>query len=428
MNIREMNILHTKFNCLYFLFRYSISICNVHDVFLHCLHVISGMFHLNNAYKNARYTEYAWKISFCFLIFCTLNGKISKQGGVILKNMVVILLTCFILVGMIGLRNAERDANRYEIETTLPIVKDVTETATLYGNVIEDGRKTLYANGKAYIETIYVAVGDLVSAGDPLMSLRAIDQNEQQALLYRDAEAWVNGLYRDGITNRENLQNEIQAVFNRIMLTQNNPVVEQNGEVYTLYSPIDGMVVSVAGASGDAITEYFPAVIVTDLNQLSVRADVSENTLKMIEMGDSCSVTVPALSGYSYTGNISFISPYAHEIDLLSGGGTYVTEVIIDVDHNGTVLRPGYQATVKVEIGVQKDVLMIPYDAVAQDNEGQEYVMVWTGKQAYRKDIVTGKEVDDFVQVLAGANKNQMIIRDVNQINFTERTVLYEAA
>ena len=260
------------------------------------------------------------------------------------------------------------------------------------------------------------------------MSLRAIDQNEQQALLYRDAEAWVNGLYRDGITNRENLQNEIQAVFNRIMLTQNNPVVEQNGEVYTLYSPIDGMVVSVAGASGDAITEYFPAVIVTDLNQLSVRADVSENTLKMIEMGDSCSVTVPALSGYSYTGNISFISPYAHETDLLSGGGTYVTEVIIDVDHNGTVLRPGYQATVKVEIGVQKDVLMIPYDAVAQDNEGQEYVMVWTGKQAYRKDIVTGKEVDDFVQVLAGVNKNQIIIRDVNQINFTERTVLYEAA
>ena len=73
-------------------------------------------------------------------------------------------------------------------------------------------------------------------------------------------------------------------------------------------------------------------------------------------------------------------------------------------------------------------MLLIPFDAIAQDESGTEYVMVWTGKQAYRQDVVTGKEIDDYVQILTGLTEKQNVIRDVNQINFTESLVLYEAS
>ena len=333
-----------------------------------------------------------------------------------------------IVFGMVSWHNQDLDSNRYKITATSPVVRDITETVTLYGTVTEEGRQTLYAKGKAYIQTVYVTAGDLVSAGDPLISLRPIGEEEQQSLVYRDAEMWISGLYRDGVTNQQNIQSEVQSVFNRFIVAQNKTEMEQNAGCYTLYSPIDGMVVSVSGKVGDAITEYFPAAIVTDLNQLSVRSEVTENILKIIKIGNSCSISVSALSGYNFVGKIRYISPYAYETNLLSGGGTYVTEVIIDFEHGRNALRPGYQATAKVQIGTQNDVVMIPYDAVAQDEDGREYVMIWTGKQAYRKDIVTGKEIDEFVQVLSGITEDHRIIRNVNQISFTERTVLYEVS
>ncbi len=362
-----------------------------------------------------------------FLIFCTIHGKISKQGGVILKKLVVVLIAVLCVLGMISVKERENEKNLQEIKVMSPIRKNIVETVTLYGTVKEEGRESIYAKGTAMIERVYVAVGDVVKAGDPLMSFRPFNDAALKTLHYSDAETWAEQLYRDGITDSQHVYQEVQTVFNRIIIANNYGFSENSGEAYTLYSPIDGMVVSISGKKGDGVTEYFPAVIVTDLNQLSVQANVSEAVLQEIDLGDACNITVSALGSQTYTGEITFISPYAHETELLSGGGTYVTEVIVDINHNGTFLKPGYQAAVKVNVGEQKNAMMIPYDAVAQDDDGAEYVMIWTGKQAYRQNIVTGKEVDDFVQVITGVSEKQQIIRNVNQINFTESMVLYEA-
>lgn len=394
----------------------------------HCRHDSGNILRNYSVCNCAHYMEYALKISFSFLIFCTIEDKISKQGGDLLKKIAVLLITILIIVGMVNLKSIKREQNRQEITLGAPITKNIVETVTLYGTVQEKGRKVLYANGSAKIETVHVSVGDMVQEGDPLVSLRPIDESQQTTTGYTDITTWTEQLYWSGITDPEKIETEIQTVFNRILASGQQNEAENSDDVYTLYSPISGMVVSISGKQGDGITKYFPAVIVTDLNQLVVRADVSESALRQIDLADACSITVPALGDQTYSGEIQFISPYAHETDLLSGGGTYVTEVITKINNFGNILRPGYQATVKVTIGEQKNVLLIPYDAIAQDENGQEYAMIWTGKQAYRQNLITGTEVDDFVQILSGISENQQVIRDVNKINFTEELVLYEAS
>lgn len=329
---------------------------------------------------------------------------------------------------MVGWNEYRVQANRQEITCVTPFRKNVVDTVTLYGTVKEEGRKSVYANGNARIEQVYVSTGDLVKAGDPLVQLQPISVENEDLLVYEDVTTWTNNLYETVVTDTEQAKEEIQAAFNRLIVRETQSTQETIGKVYTLYSPIDGMIISLSGKAGDVVTSIFPTVVVTDLEQLSVRMDVSESAMRQIKLGNRCTISVPALSDGSYSGEIAHIDPYAHETGVLSGGGTYVTEVIASVNNNGSALRPGYQATVKVEVGQQKNVLLIPFDAIAQDESGTEYVMVWTGKQAYRQDVVTGKEIDDYVQILTGLTEKQNVIRDVNQINFTESLVLYEAS
>ena len=222
-----------------------------------------------------------------------------------------------------------------------PFRKNVVDTVTLYGTVKEEGRKSVYANGNARIEQVYVSTGDLVKAGDPLVQLQPISVENEDLLVYEDVTTWTNNLYETVVTDTEQAKEEIQAAFNRLIVRETQSTQETIGKVYTLYSPIDGMIISLSGKAGDVVTSIFPTVVVTDLEQLSVRMDVSESAMRQIKLGNRCTISVPALSDGSYSGEIAHIDPYAHETGVLSGGGTYVTEVIASVNNNGSALRPG---------------------------------------------------------------------------------------
>ena len=62
---------------------------------------------------------------------------------------------------MVGWNEYRVQANRQEITCVTPFRKNVVDTVTLYGTVKEEGRKSVYANGNARIEQVYVSTGDL---------------------------------------------------------------------------------------------------------------------------------------------------------------------------------------------------------------------------------------------------------------------------
>lgn len=351
-----------------------------------------------------------------------------KEGGVVLKNLVVIVLAMFLIFGFAELKSQQLASNRYEITLATPFRKNIVETVTLYGTVQEEGRERLYAKGNAYIEEVYVTVGEIVKAGDPLLKLQPITSDMDFVEPYEDAAAWTNKLYQTALIDENLAKTEVQSVLNRLLVSETLQDLENKCEEYILYSPIDGMIISIAEKTGSLVTAYFPTVTVTDLDKLSIRSEATESILRQLKLGSRCNISVPALGDKMYMGELSHIAPYAHETGVLTGGGTYVTEVIATVNNHGNTLRPGYQANVKVDIGQQKNALLVPIDVIAQDETGTEYVMVWTGSQAYRQEIITGKEVEDYVQVVVGLSEKQRVIRNVNQFSFTEDTVLYEAS
>ena len=79
-------------------------------------------------------------------------------------------------------------------------------------------------------------------------------------------------------------------------------------------------------------------------------------------------------------------------------------------------LRPGYSVSAQIQKKDQRAVWTVPYESVAQDDDGQEYVYVYEDGRAVRRDVVTGKEFPDCVAIESGISEEDLIIGEAAQI------------
>jgi HlyD family secretion protein len=86
-----------------------------------------------------------------------------------------------------------------------------------------------------------------------------------------------------------------------------------------------------------------------------------------------------------------------------------VVEVTLKIDNPDGELRPGYTARADIKTDETKSIHIVPYSAILQDDVG-EYVYVLFGNTALRRDILTGVELADGAQVLAGLREDDEII------------------
>lgn len=326
---------------------------------------------------------------------------------------------------MVSVQAYQKIENIQEVSVVYPEVKTIYDTVTLYGTIKEDCRKNLYAQGNAEVEKVFVKSGDMVKKGDPLMQLKPMDQDEAQQnnTLYEDAERWAAQIAENGVSDTDSLRSDMQTAFRKVSAQQNTE--SDSMEAYQLYSPMDGMVVYVSARRGETISALFPCVAVTDLNALSVHAEAAQNILSQIAEKDHCSIAVEAFGTGNYTGTITAIKPYARQTGFMSGSGEATTEVIISLYNRQQALRPGYSATIKVSVNQQNNAVLVPYEAIAQDENGKEYVLVLSGNSVYRQYVTTGSELDDTVQVISGVFPEDVLIGNPNKVDCSKQVTVH---
>lgn len=142
--------------------------------------------------------------------------------------------------------------------------------------------------------------------------------------------------------------------------------------------------------------------------ELWVQTFVSEKDISSVKLGQSAEITGEAFSDCVYTGEVTKISDAASKIQVGNSLKTMV-EVEILIINPDERLKPGFTAKVKINTSEPKEMTIIPYDAVNQDNTG-EYVYVLEDGTAVKKYIITGTELSSGVEVLSGINDNDTII------------------
>jgi RND family efflux transporter MFP subunit len=157
----------------------------------------------------------------------------------------------------------------------------------------------------------------------------------------------------------------------------------------TLSSPLNGTIIESHTLPGAAIEAGAPLFKVSDQSVMDVVAEVPEQSLPMVEIGQRAAVSIAAYPGMSFDGDVERMSGELNP-------ETRTVQAVVHVPNSGGRLRAGMFATVRLTISAgQKDqvsdsVLSIPASAIVTESE-RSFVFVKVGRNTFeRRQVEVG--------------------------------------
>jgi HlyD family secretion protein len=213
----------------------------------------------------------------------------------------------------------------------------------------------------------------------------------------------------------------------------------------SIYSPINGTVLSRNISEGQTVAASFNTptlfTIAKDLTKMQVRAAVDEADIGNVKAGQQVNFTVDAFPNDTFPGIVQEIRL---EPVVTANVVTYTT--IIDAPNTTLKLKPGMTANITIFIKQQNHAALLPAKAInfnlppgltkkyniidetnrpgTPDNSvsektltGSKTAIAWIlkGNKLIKKNIVTGLNDDIHVQVLAGLEKNDIVVVGLQQ-------------
>jgi membrane fusion protein, multidrug efflux system len=324
------------------------------------------------------------------------------------KKILSVCLAISLLTGCTG-----KKSNPVNTEIPTPIltvkaskIRSATEIS-LSGNI--EGSKTVRLGflvaGK--IDFIAENEGQLVSKGELLSSLDPTNYSIAKEL----ADIQVN---------------QVQDEYDRLKLMHDNNSLSESDfakisfglqqakaqqKLHTknladtkLYSPITGVLLKKLCEVGEITGVGIPLFVISDIKKIKVSAFIPENELHNIKLGQEAKVLVSSLSD-TFIGRII-------EIGSAADPASRSFSVKIEVDNSKMLIRPGMIAEVKIMTGEDKELMVIPVEAILHDINNQSFVYVVdepAGK-AFKRFIGLGKPVNDKIEVTSGLAETELIV------------------
>ncbi|HAB29223.1 MAG TPA: efflux RND transporter periplasmic adaptor subunit, partial [Gemmatimonadetes bacterium] len=284
----------------------------------------------------------------------------------------------------------EEEEEEESLQTWTVISGDMRLTAEATGNVEPIRAVEVTSKASGEVTRLYVDVGNEVEPGallaevDPRDVRNAFDQSQadlqvaqaraeiSQAQLTRSEELLESGVISDqehesraldfansrasvvrAETNFELAQLRLDDVIIRAPLA--GTILEKNVE--------EGQVIQSASQNVSGGTTL---VIMADLKFMQVRTLVDETDMGDIRAGMPATVTVEAYPQERFMGIVEKIEPQA-----LVQQNVTMFPVIVQLDNDSGLLRPGMNAEVEIELAQESGVLLVPNNALVTPEDVQ---------------------------------------------------------
>jgi RND family efflux transporter MFP subunit len=174
-----------------------------------------------------------------------------------------------------------------------------------------------------------------------------------------------------------------------------------------IVSPMDGRIRSLRLTGGAVVEAFKPVIVVSDLSELEVTADVGGDTLTRLEEGMPVTILPVILEGEILDGQIVSL-PYPY------GSGSRETAAqSVRISSIGDLSEVGYKIGDLVEVLVlidqSADTLWLPPQAI-RTFEGRKFVVVRDDEGQRRVDIRVGLQGDDRVEILEGLKEGEIVL------------------
>ena len=176
-----------------------------------------------------------------------------------------------------------------------------------------------------------------------------------------------------------------------------------------LRAPAAGTITKVDIKVGEISTPQKEVIVLQDITNLYLEANIGEGNISTIALGQSVAVSYDALPGQTYNATVSSIDPSATE------DGTVINYKIKALIADAVTIRPGMTANMSIVTAEIPNVLVLPGRTIQKDADGQFVSVVVSEKRSKRKtvrtSVTTGVKGDgDLVEVKTGVSEGVRVL------------------
>ncbi|HYX07648.1 MAG TPA: efflux RND transporter periplasmic adaptor subunit [Bacteroidales bacterium] len=225
---------------------------------------------------------------------------------------------------------------------------------------------------------------------------------------------------------------------------------QENLTKTSIYAPMSGTVAQLNVEKGERVvgTEMMSGtdiMQIADLSRMEVKVEVNENDIVRVNMHDTAVVEVDAYLDQDFRGVVTEI---ANSANVSGTSADQVTNFDVTIlllkdsyqqlitDKNPNPFRPGMSATVDIQTNRKNNVLSIPIQAVTTRNDSvlmagrkkdsaetaastgivneldelHEVVFVVSGDTAKLKEVKTGIQDNNYIEILSGVEPEDKVV------------------
>jgi membrane fusion protein, copper/silver efflux system len=303
------------------------------------------------------------------------------------------------------------------VKTEAVALRDLKNTIRVVATVQANERllHTVSPKFDGWIQRLYVnTTGQAVIKGAALMDVYSPDLITAQQE-YLIAKRGVQTLAGGGAEVQASMQRLEDSALQRL---RNWDISEadlqrliQDGKTtryLTLRSPANGVVLEKSAIQGKRFMAGEVLYQIADLSQVWLLADVYEQDLGQVRIGQSANITVDAYPGKVFAGKVTFIYPTVT-------ADTRTAKVRIELANAQALLKPAMYARAELaSFRGQGQVLTVP-DSAVLDTGTRQLVLVQRGEGRFEpRPVKLGAHGDGYIEVLDGVKAGEQVVVSAN--------------
>lgn len=303
------------------------------------------------------------------------------------------------------------------VKTEQVTSRELIHTVRAVGQFQLDERRqhTVTTKFEGYIEKLFVnATGQPVKRGQPLMEVYSpelVSAQEEYLIAWNGRQLLRNGTEESMVGVGQLSESALKRLRNWDISDTQLQRLQREGKAtrtLTLYSPASGVVLEKTAIQG---MRFMPGEIlfkIADLSTIWLIADVFEQDLALVHVGQSMKISIDAYPQKELTGKIAFIYPTVNP-------ETRTAKIRVELANPGGMLRPDMYASVQLVSGQDKAKALTVPDSAVIDSGTRQVVLVQRGEGLFEpREVKLGMHSDGYAEVLQGLNEGENVVVRAN--------------
>jgi Cu(I)/Ag(I) efflux system membrane fusion protein len=303
------------------------------------------------------------------------------------------------------------------VRTEPAVLRELARMVRAVGQFQVDERRlhTVTAKFEGYIEHLSVnATGQPVRRGQALMQVYSpelVAAQEEYLIAWKGRETLASGT-EESLTGVGQLaEGALKRLRNWDISDTQLQRLQQEGKAtrtLTLYSPANGVVLEKTAVAGMRFMPGEPQFKIADLSTIWLIADVFEQDLAQVRIGQPVKIVVDAYPEKEFGGKIAYIYPTVVP-------ETRTAKVRVELANPGGLLKPDMYANVQLDAGDGKARVLTVPDSAVIDSGTRQVVLVQRAEGLFEpREVRLGQRGDGYAEVLQGVAEGEQVVVRAN--------------